>query len=158
MPFLTTALPITGWVQLAGIGQEPAPLAPGMTAVACASDLDRSLNAPSVSGTSPGWWLSDSSIGTMPPGPAAPSMRAAQHPGPGGQQPMRLCDNRTVLITGAGGGLGRAYALAFAAEGAAAVSYTHLDVYKRQLLGLGCIAGLDTTASRHLSSESSNGR
>ena len=34
---------------------------------------------------------------------------------------MRLCDNRTVLITGAGGGLGRAYALAFAAEGAAVV-------------------------------------
>lgn len=29
-----------------------------------------------------------------------------------------LCDNRTVIITGAGGGLGRAYALALAAEGA----------------------------------------
>lgn len=29
-----------------------------------------------------------------------------------------ICDNRTVIITGAGGGLGRAHALAFAAEGA----------------------------------------
>jgi len=29
-----------------------------------------------------------------------------------------ICDNRTVIITGAAGGLGRAYALAFAAEGA----------------------------------------
>ncbi|NMG30464.1 SDR family oxidoreductase [Aromatoleum evansii] len=28
-----------------------------------------------------------------------------------------ICDGRTVIITGAGGGLGRAYALAFAAEG-----------------------------------------
>jgi NAD(P)-dependent dehydrogenase (short-subunit alcohol dehydrogenase family) len=34
---------------------------------------------------------------------------------------MGICENRTVIITGAGGGLGRAYALAFAAEGAAVV-------------------------------------
>ncbi len=31
---------------------------------------------------------------------------------------MRICENRTVIITGAARGLGRAYALAFAAEGA----------------------------------------
>lgn len=34
---------------------------------------------------------------------------------------MGICQNRTVIVTGAGGGLGRAYALAFAAEGARVV-------------------------------------
>jgi NAD(P)-dependent dehydrogenase (short-subunit alcohol dehydrogenase family) len=34
---------------------------------------------------------------------------------------MPICDQRSVIITGAGGGLGRAYALAFAAEGARVV-------------------------------------
>jgi NAD(P)-dependent dehydrogenase (short-subunit alcohol dehydrogenase family) len=34
---------------------------------------------------------------------------------------MGICNGRTVIVTGAGGGLGREYALAFAAEGAAVV-------------------------------------
>jgi NAD(P)-dependent dehydrogenase (short-subunit alcohol dehydrogenase family) len=34
---------------------------------------------------------------------------------------MGICDGRSVIITGAGGGLGRAYALAFADEGASVV-------------------------------------
>jgi NAD(P)-dependent dehydrogenase (short-subunit alcohol dehydrogenase family) len=31
---------------------------------------------------------------------------------------MKICEGRTIIVTGAGGGLGRAYALALAAEGA----------------------------------------
>lgn len=34
---------------------------------------------------------------------------------------MGICDNRTIIVTGAGGGLGRTYALALAAEGAQVV-------------------------------------
>ena len=34
---------------------------------------------------------------------------------------MGICQNRTVIVTGAARGLGRAYALAFAAEGASVV-------------------------------------
>ena len=40
---------------------------------------------------------------------------------------MGICENRTVIITGAARGLGRAYALAFAAEGANVVVNGHSD-------------------------------
>ena len=37
-------------------------------------------------------------------------------------------ENKTVVVTGAGNGLGKAYALEFANRGANAVSYTHLTL------------------------------
>src|SRR5581483_9266555 len=37
------------------------------------------------------------------------------------EHPMGFCNNRTIIVTGAGGGLGRAYAIALAAEGAKVV-------------------------------------
>ncbi|MBH0091987.1 SDR family oxidoreductase [Pseudoalteromonas sp. SCQQ13] len=44
---------------------------------------------------------------------------------------MGICQQRTVIITGSGGGLGRAYALAFAAEGAnVVVNDIRLDAAK----------------------------
>ncbi|GAC13982.1 SDR family oxidoreductase [Aliiglaciecola lipolytica] len=44
---------------------------------------------------------------------------------------MAICQDRTVIITGSGGGLGRAYALAFAAEGAnVVVNDIRLDAAK----------------------------
>ena len=41
-------------------------------------------------------------------------------------------EGKVALITGAGSGIGKAAALKLAQAGAKTVSYTHLDVYKRQ--------------------------
>ena len=50
---------------------------------------------------------------------------------------MGICDNRTVIITGAGGGLGRAYAQAFAAEGAnVVVNDIRLDMAQAVAAGI----------------------
>mgnify|MGYP001096589274 FL=1 len=48
---------------------------------------------------------------------------------------MAMCSGRTVIITGAGGGLGRAYALAFAAEGANVVVNDIRDEAARDVVG-----------------------
>ena len=40
-------------------------------------------------------------------------------------------ENRTVIVTGAGNGLGKAYALELGSRGARAVSYTHLTLPTR---------------------------
>ena len=39
-------------------------------------------------------------------------------------------DEKVVIVTGAGGGLGREHALEFARRGAKAVSYTHLRAHE----------------------------
>ena len=55
---------------------------------------------------------------------------------------MPICDNRTVIITGAGGGLGRAYALAFAAEGAnVVVNDIRLDAAQAVVADIGAAGG-----------------
>ena len=43
-------------------------------------------------------------------------------------------EGKVALVTGASYGIGFAIASAMAAAGATTVSYTHLDVYKRQTL------------------------
>lgn len=55
---------------------------------------------------------------------------------------MGICENRNVIITGAGGGLGRAYALGFAAEGAAVlVNDIRLDAAQRVAEEVRCAGG-----------------
>ncbi|MNG96221.1 putative short-chain type dehydrogenase/reductase [compost metagenome] len=54
---------------------------------------------------------------------------------------MAMCNGRTVIITGAGGGLGRAYALAFAAEGANVVVNDIRDEAARDVVGQILAAG-----------------
>ncbi len=55
---------------------------------------------------------------------------------------MGICDGRTVIITGAGGGLGRAYALSFAAEGAnVVVNDIRLDAAQAVVADIGAAGG-----------------
>lgn len=54
---------------------------------------------------------------------------------------MAMCNGRTVIVTGAGGGLGRAYALAFAAEGANVVVNDIRDEAARDVVGQILAAG-----------------
>lgn len=59
-----------------------------------------------------------------------------------------ICANRTVIITGAGGGLGRAHALAFAAEGANVVvndiNPQAASVVAEEIVNSGGVATVDT--------------
>jgi NAD(P)-dependent dehydrogenase (short-subunit alcohol dehydrogenase family) len=55
---------------------------------------------------------------------------------------MSICENRTVIVTGAGGGLGRAYALAFGAQGASVVvNDIRLDAAQQVAAGIRDLGG-----------------